>query len=66
MKENTPKSPSLRGAIRTLPLGGSVTFPAERTCYLRSNCSAIGFELSRRFTTRIDREARTITVTRTE
>ncbi len=51
-------------ALRELEIGESVTYPAERTSYLRSACTQFGFEWGKKFTTTTNREENTITATR--
>ncbi len=51
-------------ALRELEIGQSVTYPAERSSYVKSACSQFGFEWGKKFTTANNREERTITVTR--
>ncbi len=53
-------------ALRELELGESVTYPIERTSYLRSACVTFGLEWGKKFKTSINRDSRTITATRTE
>lgn len=53
-------------ALRELELGESVTYPIERTSYLRSACVTFGLEWGKKFKTAINRDSRTITATRTE
>ena len=53
-------------ALRELEIGDSVTYPAERSSYLKSACSQFGFEWGKKFTTSSNREDRTITATRIE
>ena len=50
--------------LRELEIGESVTYPAERTSYLRSACTQFGFEWGKKFTTTTNREENTITATR--
>lgn len=63
MKETTGKK-SVRSILAELAAGEKVTFPAERTSYLRACCTNFGFEWDRKFSTSTNREDRTITVTR--
>ena len=58
------KKKSVRSQIHELEIGGHLTFPAERTSYLRAACTNIGFECDRKFSTSTNRVDRTITVTR--
>lgn len=51
-------------ALRDLEVGQSVTYPAERSSYLKSACSQFGFEWGVKFTTTQNRKERTITATR--
>lgn len=67
MKYPTPKTTAEKPALaqlRELGAGESCTFPAERSSYIKSICSQFGFEWGRKFTSRTDRETRTVTVTR--
>ncbi len=51
-------------ALSELESWQSVTYPAERSSYVKSACSQFGFEWGKKFTTANNREERTITVTR--
>lgn len=51
-------------ALRELEIGESVTYPAERSSYLRSACTQFGFEWGKKFTTSQNRKENTITATR--
>lgn len=51
--------------LRGLEVNGTAEFPAERYNYVRSACSSFGTQWDRSFETRMDKEARTVTVTRT-
>lgn len=50
--------------IAGLRVGESVTYPVERANTVKVTCSSYGLSWHKRFKTNIDREARTITVTR--
>lgn len=63
MRKNEPNS--VRGRLRELEVGESAVFASDRTQYIRNNCTNFGFAWGRKFSTATDREARTITVTRT-
>lgn len=63
MEEKVIDQPILT-VLRKLEIGESVTYPAERTSYLKSACSQFGFEWGKKFTTSSNREDRTITATR--
>lgn len=52
-------------ALRELEIGESVTYPADRTSYLRSACVSFGLEWGKKFTTKTNREERTVSATRT-
>lgn len=58
------KRKSVRSQIHELEIGDQATFDASRTSYIRAACTNFGFEWERKFSTSIDREKRTITVTR--
>lgn len=62
--EKTTDKPILT-ALRELEVGESVTYPAERTSYLRSVCVSFGLEWGKKFTTKTNREERTVSATRT-
>ena len=51
--------------LRTMAIGESETYPLERRSYLSAACVRFGQEWNKRFETRTDSKARTITVTRT-
>lgn len=63
MQEIEAKS-DVRPIIRSLGIGESHTFPANRLTTVRSSASSLSFELDRRYTTSASRADRTITVTR--
>lgn len=50
--------------LRTMEVGDVLTFPAEKRGSVKAMCSEYGFEWNKKFTTSINREERTITVTR--
>ena len=60
-KTNRPVLP----ALRELEIGKTLTYPAERTSYIRSVCVSYGLEWQKKFKTAVNRQQRTITVTRT-
>jgi len=62
--KKTAEKPILT-ALRELEIGKSVTYPMNRASYLRSVCVSFGLEWEKKFTTKIDRETKTITATRT-
>ncbi len=64
-KANTAEKPILT-RLRELEIGGSITVPASRTSYLRSVCVTFGCQWEKKFTTRLNRENRTITAIRIE
>lgn len=63
LSKNHPKK-SLLGCLKQLKVGETLTVPVERISYLRAICTNFGVEWDRKFTTSINREARTITATR--
>lgn len=64
--ETTGRKPGeITGALYDLEKGESVTFPAERINSVRATAYNYGFQWGRTFATITDREARTVTVTRT-
>lgn len=64
MTEKVANKPILT-ALRELEIGESVTYPAERSSYLKSACTQFGFEWGKKFRTKNNREERTVTATRT-
>lgn len=66
MKKNAEnqKKKSLLSQVRELNVGEQATFPISRASYIRSLCVTFGPEWDKKFTTRMDREAKTITAKR--
>lgn len=62
MAEKKPMQPTLK-AMQT---GDKEIYPIEYTFSLRSIATNLGMALGRKYTTRTNREARTITVMRVE
>ena len=58
------KKKSVRSQLKELEIGAKATFDACRTSYVRAVCTNCGFEWNRHYSTQINRENRTITVTR--
>lgn len=61
--KNQPKK-SLLGQLSNLEVGEELTVPVSRASYLKSICVSFGFQWDKKFTTRTNREQRTITATR--
>ena len=61
MAENLNK---IRPAITGMVAGESRKFPIEKLRYVRVSASELGVMLNRKYRTALDREARTVTVTR--
>lgn len=57
---------SMASLIRGLGIAESCVFPVERMAVVRVRCSEEAIKWRRRYKTGINREARTITVTRVE
>ena len=57
---------SLMGSMRALAVGQSLTVEAARASYAKMLGSRLGFELGRKYSSKQDAEARTLTVTRVE
>ncbi len=53
-------------SLREMAIGDTLTFPISRASYIYSVCNRFGFQWEKKFKTATNREARTITVTRTE
>ena len=54
----------IRPTIRSLAVNEKAVFPLEKLNCVRSNAGEIALIHERKFTTKTDREARTITITR--
>ena len=54
------------GILRNMEVGDHHDFPAEKTHSIRAMCAGFGFQWDKTFTTKIDREKRVVTVTRTK
>lgn len=52
-------------ALRELEVGESVTYPIRRSSYVRSCCTNFGMEWEKKFSTKVSREEKTVTATRT-
>jgi hypothetical protein len=61
--KNQPKK-SLLGQLSNLEVGEELTVPVSRASYLKSICVSFGLQWDKKFTTRTNREQRTITATR--
>lgn len=55
---------ALLAKIGRLRVGESITFPVEKTNYIKSACSTYGLVWNKRFRTKVNREERTITAKR--
>lgn len=55
---------SVRQTIIQLSVGESVTYDLERLKSIRTQASELGAVFNRKYTTKTNREARTLTVTR--
>lgn len=64
IEENQQKK-SLLGQLRNLAVGESMTVPVSRSSYLRMISTTYGLQWNKAFSTSTNREARTITATRT-
>ncbi len=62
MKQQTTKS--VLSILKELDLNKSCSFPIERAPYVRATCSNFGVFWDKHFTTKINKENRTIEVTR--
>jgi hypothetical protein len=60
--EDTAKS--RRGMILDLDVGESIDFPMSDLQTIRTECSRSGLQYDRKFSTKTNRESRTVTVTR--
>ena len=64
MANKNPKKIALSIKINTLTIGKTVTFPIERMAVVKNTASYLGTVFQKKFTTHMDRDARTITVKR--
>lgn len=64
MTNREDKKPPLRPVLRTMEVGQAVVFPLERASAVYSVIYSVSVQYDRKFTTRTDREARTLAVTR--
>lgn len=55
---------SVYKTIKSLEIGKDVTFPAEKISSVRNVCTTYGLVWNRKFTTKTNREQRTINVLR--
>lgn len=65
MMEKFQHPTTVRGKIRALNVGESVTFSGRQITYVRVQSSAVGMEMDRTYRANVDRENHTIVVTRT-
>ena len=58
--------PSLRATIKAMPVGGVEKVPVSDYSYttVRNYCFALGFELSRKYTSRLNRAENVFEITR--
>lgn len=63
MKE-AQENVSLSAQLRGMRKGSKLSLPARRLYVVRATAYSIGFTLGRRYSTHIDREKNTVTVTR--
>lgn len=61
MMENSPK---IRPTLMGMSVGESLSFPIDKLKSVRTQASELGAMFERRFTTKTDRIARLITITR--
>ena len=62
-KETAVSKPILT-QLREMKVGDILVFPGERASSVRATCSMFGFEWNKTFRTSVNREERTISVTR--
>lgn len=56
----------VRATLAQMEVGDIVRFPVRRLSVVRSTTSNLGYELDRKYTTKHNREEKTVDVTRTE
>ena len=62
--EKTTVTKPILAQLREMEVGDILTFPAEKRGSVKAMCSEFGFEWNKVFRTSINRQARTISVTR--
>lgn len=63
MAEKEERSP-ITPTLRVMKIGEEFTYPIQMMTSVRTVCTTYGLQWGKTFKTRIDREAKTITVTR--
>ena len=66
MDEKKQPQQTNMGILRDLEVGQHHDFPAEKLHSIKAMCSTFSFQWDRKFTTKIDRVRRVVTVTRTK
>lgn len=66
MSKQVQKKKPVLPTLREMPVGTSTDFPLARFNSVRSSCVIANMQYGERFSTHIDRQANTITVTRVE
>lgn len=66
MSKQVQKKKPVLPTLREMPVGTSTDFPLARFNSVRSSCVIASMQYGVRFSTHIDRQANTITVTREE
>ena len=64
MKKNYSEGTPLRATLKSMSIGDIVCFPVCKMSVVRSMVSNLGYELERRYTTKHNRENKTVDVTR--
>ena len=62
--EQKEQKKSMLGILSELEVGAMQSFPAEKTNSVKTMCSIFGFQWGKTFSTSINREQRTVEVTR--
>lgn len=66
MEKNYSEKTPIRATLKEMAVGDTVHFPTSRTSVIRSTTSTLSLELERRYTAKLNRENKTIDVTREE
>lgn len=64
MEKNYQEKKPIRATLKEMEIGDVVHFPTSRTSVIRSTTSTLNLEMERRYVSRLNRETKSIDVTR--
>lgn len=64
MEKNYQEKKPIRATLKEMEIGDIVHFPTSRTSVIRSTTSTLNLEMERRYVSRLNRETKSIDVTR--